>query len=149
MDRKIRKVHRASDVSQRLESIPGVGPITATRIVAEVPQPENFKSGRSFSAWIGLVPRQNSSGGKARLGRITKAGNPQIRRLLVIGAISMIRRAKQLGFTKHPWLVRLLERKPARVAAVALANKVARMIWALMVKGGRFEPERLLANYGR
>ena len=144
MDRKVLAVHRASRVSQRLATIPGIGPVIATRFIAEVSDPERFKSGRALSAWVGLVPRQHSSGGKDRLGRITKAGNPGLRSLLVIGAISMIRRAKMSGFTQYPWLVRLLERKPGKVAAVALANKMVRMIWALMVRDETFDPDKLV-----
>lgn len=143
-DRKIAQVHKASPASKRLETIPGVGPVIATRIIAEVADPSSFKSGRAFSAWIGLVPKQHSSGGRDKLGHITKKGNPELRRLLVAGAMSMIIRAKQLGYTRHPWLVRLLERKPTKVAAIALANKMGRMIWALLIKGERFNPERLI-----
>ena len=144
MDRKILKAHRANSICQRLETIPGVGPVIATRVVAEVPDPRIFKSGRAFSAWVGLVPKQHSSGGRDRMGRITKTGNPELRRLLVAGAISMIIRAKQLGFTKHPWLSRLLERKPMMVVAIAMANKIGRMIWALMTKGEKFNPAKLM-----
>lgn len=143
-DRTIMKMHSSSSLSKRLETIPGVGPIIATRVIAEVADPSSFKSGRAFSAWIGLVPKQHSSGGKERLGSITKKGNPELRRLLVAGAMSMIIRAKQDGFTRHPWLVRLLERKPTKVAAIALANKMGRMIWALMTKGESFDPQRLI-----
>ena len=143
-DRCIAKVHKANALSKRLETIPGVGPVTATRVIAEVADPASFKSGRAFSAWVGLVPKQHSSGGRDRLGRITKTGNPALRRLLVAGAMSMIIRARQLGFTRHPWLVRLLERKPTKVAAIALANKIARMIWALMMKNERFNPNKLM-----
>lgn len=143
-DRTIAKVHRASPTSKRLETIPGVGPVIATRVIAEVTDPSSFKSGRAFSAWIGLVPKQHSSGGRDKLGHITKKGNPELRRLLVAGAMSMIIRAKQADFTRHPWLVRLLERKPTKVAAIALANKIGRMIWALMIKGGKFDPQRLM-----
>jgi len=143
-DRKIMRVHRSNDICQRLETIPGVGPVIATRVVAEVPDPKIFKSGRAFSAWVGLVPKQHSSGGRDRMGRITKTGNPELRRLLVAGAMSMIIRAKQLGFTKHPWLSRLLERKPMMVVAIAMANKIGRMIWALMVKGEKFNPAKLM-----
>jgi len=143
-DRNIAKVHRSSDLSKRLETIPGVGPIIATRVIAEVADPSSFESGRAFSAWIGLVPKQHSSGGREKLGSITKKGNPELRRLLVAGAMSMIIRAKQDGFTRHPWLVRLLERKPTKVAAIALANKMGRMIWSLMTKGESFDPQRLM-----
>jgi transposase len=143
-DRTIMLVHRSNPTSKRLETIPGVGPVIATRIIAEVADPSSFKSGRAFSAWIGLVPKQHSSGGRDKLGHITKKGNPELRRLLVAGAMSMIIRAKLDGFTRHPWLVRLLERKPTKVAAIALANKMGRMIWALLIKGGKFNPERLI-----
>lgn len=142
-DRQIRRAHRASEVCQRLETIPGVGPVIATRVVAEVADPTIFKSGRAFSAWVGLVPKQNSSGGRERLGSITKKGNPELRRLLVAGAMSMIIRARQLGFSRHPWLNRLLERKPMMVAAIALANKIGRTIWALLVKGEEYDPMKL------
>ena len=145
MDRKILKAHRANSICQRLETIPGVGPVIATRVVAEVPDPKIFKSGRAFSAWVGLVPKQNSSGGRERMGQITKKGNPELRRLLVAGAISMIIRAKQSDFTRHPWLSRLLERKPMMVVAIAMANKIGRMIWALMVKGEKFNPAKLMS----
>ena len=143
-DRKIMRAHRSSDICQRLETIPGVGPVIATRVVAEVPDPKIFKSGRAFSAWVGLVPKQHSSGRRDRMGRITKTGNPELRRLLVAGAISMIIRARQLGFTRHPWLSRLLERKPMMVVAIAMANKIGRMIWALMTKGEKFNPAKLM-----
>ncbi len=149
MDRRIMKVHRASELSKRLETIPGVGPVIATRVAAEVADPSIFKTGRAFSAWIGLVPKQHSSGGRDKLGHITKTGHPQLRRLLVAGAMSMIIRAKKDGFTRHPWLVRLLERKPAKIAAIALANKLGRMIWALMTKGDIFEPARLKPEYAQ
>ncbi len=145
LDREVMKVHRASKLSKRLETIPGVGPEIATRVASEIADPDHFKSGRAFSAWLGLVPKQRSSGGKERLGHITKAGHGQLRRLLVVGALSVIRRAKQLGFTRHPWLVRLLERKPTMIAAVALANKIGRMIWALLKSGETFKPEKLMA----
>ena len=145
MDREVMKVHRASALSRRLETIPGVGPMIATRVASEVADASCFKSGRAFSAWIGLVPKQRSSGGRESLGHITKAGHGQLRRLLVVGALSVIRRAKQLGFTRHPWLVRLLERKPTMIAAVALANKIGRMIWALLTSGATFRPEKLMA----
>ena len=87
-----------------------------------------------MSAWIGLVPKQNSTGGKERLGSISKAGNRYLRQLLVVGALSVIRRAKQLGYTRHPWLVRLMERRSTKIAAIALANKIARIAWAMMAR---------------
>jgi transposase len=133
-DRRVRAWHRASSASRRLEAIPGVGPLLASALVASVPDPHIFRSGRDLSAWIGLVPKQNSTGGKDRLGGISKAGNRYLRSLLVVGALSVIRRAKQLGYTRHPWLVRLMHRRSVKIAAVALANKIARMAWAMMAR---------------
>jgi len=137
-DRRVLAWHRSSKVSKRLEAIPGVGPLVATALVASVPDPTIFRSGRDLSAWIGLVPKQNSTGGKEKLGNISKAGNRYLRKLLVVGALSVIRRAKQLGYTRHPWLVRLMERRSTKIAAVALANKIARIAWAMMARGERY-----------
>ena len=134
MDRRVLAWHRASSLSRSLEGIPGVGPLISTALVASVPDPKVFRSGRDLSAWIGLVPKQNSTGGKERLGSISKAGNRYLRQLLVVGALAVIRRAKQLGYTRHPWLVKLMERRSAKVAAVALANKMARIAWAMMAR---------------
>ncbi len=133
-DRRVLAWHRSSQVSKRLEAIPGVGPLIATALVASVPDPGAFRSGRDMSAWIGLVPKQNSTGGKQRLGSISKAGNRYLRRLLVVGALSVIKRAKQLGYTRHPWLVTLMQRRSVKIAAIALANKIARIAWAMMVR---------------
>jgi transposase len=133
-DKRILAYHRSSEVARRLEAIPGVGPLIATALVASIPDPNIFRSGRDMSAWIGLVPKQNSTGGKEKLGNISKAGNRYLRRLLVIGALSVIKRAKILGYTRHPWLVRLMERRSTKIAAVALANKIARMAWAMMAR---------------
>lgn len=134
-DRRILAWHRCSEVSQRLDDIPGVGPLIATALVASVPDPHAFKSGRDLAAWIGLVPRQTSTGGKERLGHISKAGNRYLRMLLVVGALSVIKRAKQLGYTRRPWLTKLLERRSTKIAAIALANKIARTAWAMMAHG--------------
>ena len=133
-DRRVLASHRASKTSKRLEAIPGVGPLVATALVASIPDPHVFRSGRDLSAWIGLVPKQTSTGGKERLGSISKAGNRYLRQLLVVGALSVIKRAKQLGYTRHPWLVRLMERRSTKVAAIALANKIARIAWAMMAR---------------
>ena len=122
---------------RRLTSIPGVGPITANSIAAFVPDPQAFKSGRHFAAWIGLTPKSNSTGGKARLGRISKMGNPVLRSLLVLGASAVIQHARR-GAKVSAWLTELLRRRPYKVAAIALANKMARIVWALLVRGGQF-----------
>src|SRR5688500_630028 len=115
-------------------AVPGVGPGLASAIVASVPDQNAFKTGSNLAAWIGLVPRQNSSGGKARLGGITKQGNRYLRQLLVVGALAVIRYAERHG-TRRPWLVQLMARRTTKVAAVALANKTARIIWAIMASG--------------
>jgi transposase len=137
MDRRITACHRASEVSRRLAEIPGIGPLLASALVAHVPNPKAFSSGRNLSAWIGLVPKQNSSGGKERLGGVTKQGNRYLRSLLTIGALAVIRFAQRHG-TRRPWIVQLLARRATKVAAVALANKMARMVWAIMAKGERY-----------
>ncbi|MEO5325197.1 IS110 family transposase [Mesorhizobium sp. CC13] len=125
---------RAEPEAARLLSVPGVGPITVSAILAGVPDIRGFRSGRDFAAWLGLVPRQNSSGGKERLGRITKMGDRTIRRLLVIGAMSTIRWSRSRQNFAQSWLGRIIARKPIKLAAVALANKMARIIWAVMTR---------------
>ena len=122
--------HKNNPVSQRLVTIPGIGPIIATAIAATVAYPSTFRSGREFAAWLGLVPRQNSTGGKARLGGISKRGDSYLRRLLVNSAHTVLLCSK--AAKTDPWLTSLLGRKPRLVAAVALANKTARIAWAIM-----------------
>jgi transposase len=145
-DRMIRAWHRSSETCRRLDDCPGVGPALATAVVASVADPMAFKSGRNFSAWVGLVPKQRSSGGKERLGGISKQGDRYLRGLFVVGALAVIRYAKIHGTKHRPWLAALLERRPTKVAAIALANKLARMVWAMMAKGERYkEPVALAA----
>ena len=129
-----------SPVSQRLETIPGVGFVTATAIAASVADPSAFRSARQFAAWLGLVPRQNSSGGKERLGGITKMGDKSIRNLLVLGATGTVRYARTKGTALATWITKLVERKPARLATGALANKIARIAWAVMARGEDYRP---------
>jgi transposase len=145
IERHIQAQHRSSDASRRLETIPGIGMIAATAIAASVPDAGVFKSGREFAAWIGLVPRQNSTGGKERLGSISKQGDRYLRRLLVVGATAVIRHARAHP-EKHPWLIQLLARRPAKVVAVALANKTARIAWAVLAKGGTYRAPALAAS---
>lgn len=130
--------HRSNELSQRLETIPGVGPITASAIAATITDAGLFRSGRELAAWIGLVPRQNSSGGRERLGHISKKGDPYIRRLLVIGAHAVLRYARNGKAATTKWATMLLAGKPYKLVAVALANKMARVVWALMTKHGQF-----------
>jgi transposase len=144
-DRMIRVWHRSSEMSMRLDDCPGVGPALATALVATVADPKAFRSGRNFSAWIGLVPRQHSSGGKDRLGSISKQGDRYLRSLFVAGALAVIRYAKIHGTKRRPWLAALLARRPTKVAAIALANKIARMTWAMMAKGERYKESVALA----
>jgi transposase len=132
---------RSNDVARRLATVPGIGPITASLIAATVGDGiRNFKSARHFAAWLGLVPRQHSTGGKPRLGRITKAGNREIRTLLVLGATSMVYRAGVWNSAAGAWVRELLERRPVRLATVALANKMARIAWALMTRNEVYRP---------
>jgi transposase len=144
-DRMITAWHRSNEASRRLDDIPGVGPALATALIASIADPKAFRSGRDFSAWIGLVPKQNSSGGKDRLGSISKRGDRYLRSLFTTGALAVIRYAKIHGTRHRPWLTALLARRPTKVAAIALANKIARMAWAMMARGERYKEPAALA----
>src|SRR5437762_1763741 len=144
-DRLIMAWHRSNQTSKRLHYIPGVGPMLATALVASVADPRTFRSGRNFSAWVGLVPKQHSSGGKDRLGSISKQGDRYLRSLFVAGALAVIRYAKIHGTKHRPWLTALLGRRPTKVAAIALADKIARVAWAMMAKGERYKQPVALA----
>src|SRR4029077_9216547 len=135
---------KAKDRSRRPQTIPGIGIVGATAIDATVTDPKAFRSGRDFAAWVGLVPRQDSTGGKQKLGPISKQGDRYLRRILVVGAIAVLQRARQQP-EKYPWLTQLLARKPFKVVAVALANKMARIAWALLAKGGTYRAPELSA----
>jgi transposase len=145
-DRRIIAWHRSNATSKRLDAIPGVGPALATALVASLADPRAFRSGRDFSAWVGLVPKQNSSGGKDKLGSISKQGDRYLRSLFTAGALAVIRYAKIHGTAHRPWLSGLLARRPTKVAAIALANKLARMAWAMMARNECYkEPAALTA----
>ena len=138
LEKQIVARHRDDAASRRLASIPGIGPIIASALAAAVPDASAFKSGRQFAAWLGLVPRQHSTGGKQRLGAITKSGDRYLRRLLVIGATGLIRYRRANVPGGLAWLQGLLARKPARLVSVALANKMARIAWAILARGGLY-----------
>ena len=148
LERQILAWHKSDEASCNLATIPGIGPITASAMAATVPNPSAFRNGRQLAAWLGLVPRQNSSGGKDRLSGITKTGNTYIRRLLVIGATSVIRFARSKAPGTAEWLKKLLERKSARLASVALANKMARIAWSVLTRGEVYQryPSRSQAD---
>lgn len=135
IDRALAAAARTDDLARRLSTIPGIGPVGATALAASVTDPGQFRSGRQFAAWLGLTPLQNSSGGKERLGRISKMGDRYLRKLLVIGATSLVRRARRKPATVDRRLADLLARKPVRLATVAMANKMARIVWAVMTRG--------------
>ena len=136
LEKEIRSRSKRDDVASRLMTVPGIGPICATAMEAFAPPAETFSKGRDFAAWIGLTPRQHSSGGKERLGKTSKMGQRDLRRLLITGAMAVVRWAVRKGAREGSWLARMLQRKPRMLVAVALANKMARIAWALMAKGG-------------
>jgi transposase len=143
LERQLLTWHKTNPVSQRLTSIPGIGPIIATAIATTVADPRVFRSGREFAAWLGLVPRQNSTGGKTRLGGITKRGNRYLRRLLINGASANLLRSK--ATKADPWVIGLRRRRPPLVVAVALANKTARIAWAVMLREKEYQPRAVAA----
>ena len=143
LERQLLTWHKTNPVSQRLASIPGIGPIIATAIATTVADPRVFRSGREFAAWLGLVPRQNSTGGKTRLGGITKRGNRYLRRLLINGASANLLRSK--ATKADPWVIGLRRRRPPLVVAVALANKTARIAWAVMLREKEYQPRAMAA----
>jgi transposase len=145
LDRAIMTQHKVSEQSRRLESIPGIGVIGATAIAATITDPSTFRSGRDLAAWIGLVPRQNSTGGKERLGGISKQGDRYLRRLLVLGATAVIRHSSRHP-EKHPWIMKLLAKKPAKVVAIAVANKMARIAWAILANGGIYRAPTIASS---
>ena len=142
---KLHERARGDEQTARLMSIPGIGPLSAMAIQAFAPPMESFRRGRDFSAWLGLVPRQSSTGGKPKLGKISKMGQRDPRRLLVIGAMTTVGGAVRRGSTKDPWLARMLARKPRMLVAVALANRRARIVWALMTKNEDYRAQAVTA----
>lgn len=146
IERRLAKWHRESSVSQLLATVPGVGIMGASAIAATVADPSLFKSGREFAAWLGMTPKQNSSGGKERLGRTSKRGDKYIRSLLIAGAVAVLRHARNRPTRDGEWVRGLLERKPTKVAAVALANKTARIVWAVMVRGDGYKAKEVLGQ---
>ena len=145
LDREIASRAKEDEDARRLVTIPSVGPVTATAVLALAPPAQSFRSGRDFAAWMGLTPRQRSTGGKERLGSITKAGERTLRRLLILGAAAVVRQASKRGLADGSWLARMLARKPRMLVMVALANKTARIIWALLAKGGVYKAPAVAA----
>ena len=145
LEQELRERAREDEQTVRLMRVPGLGPLTAMAIQAFAPPMESFRRGRDFSAWLGLVPRQHATGGKPRLGKISKMGQRDLRRLLVVGAMTRVNWAVRRGTTKDPWLARMLARKPRMLVAVALANRMARIAWALMTKNEDYRARAVTA----
>jgi transposase len=145
VDAKLMVWHRADEMSRRIATIPGIGPIGSSMLSMKAPPAAAFKSGRQFAAWLGLTPKDHSTGGRVRLGGITKAGDPAIRSTLIVGATALLRHVRKGRTKPSPWLAAILDRKPPKLVAVALANKFARIAWRLMVSGGVYNrpPERM------
>ena len=148
IDKKMLAFHRSNEVTRRLMEVPAIGPIGACLLATKIVDPHAFRSGRRCAAWIGLTPKDHSTAGKQKLGGITRAGDERLRAVLVSGAMACIRHAKNRHSNSSPWLVELLKRKPPKVAAVALANKTARIAWKLMTSGERYDPSRSAARHG-
>jgi transposase len=144
IERRLARWHKESRVSQLLATIPGVGIMGASAIAATVTDPTLFRSGREFAAWLGMTAKQNSSGGKEKLGRTSKRGDKYIRCLLVAGAVAILRHARNRTTKDAAWVRELLARKPTKVAAVALANKTARIVWAVMARGDAYRSKDLM-----
>ena len=145
LERRMKQQHKANPVSQLLAEVPGIGPIGALSLALTI-DPGQFQSGRHFAAWLGLTPKEHSTGGRQRLGGISRAGNERLRQLLVLGAMAVIRYAKPGSKTASPWLLALLERKPRKLAAVALANKMARIVWAMMATGEAYRGSKTVGT---
>jgi transposase len=145
LERQMKQQHKSNPVSQLLAEIPGIGPITALSLALTI-DPARFQSGRHFAAWLGLTPKEHSTGGRRRLGGISRAGNERLRQLLVVGAMAVIRYAKPGSKSASAWLLALLERKPRKLAAVALANKMARIVWAMMANGEAYRGSKRVAT---
>jgi transposase len=144
IEAKLMAWHRQNELSRRLAEVPGIGPIGASLLVMKVCDPKAFRCGRDFAAWLGLTPKDHSTAGKIRLDAITRAGDEALRRVLVVGATAVTKQARRGKGHPSPWLVALLKRKPPKLAAVALANKMARIAWKLMVSGERYDPAAAL-----
>lgn len=136
LDAHIKNITKVDETAQQLMTVPGIGPITATAMVAMAPPTSTFSKGRDFAAWLGLTLKQNSTGGKTRLGETSKMGQKDLRRLLILGAMAVVQKAARHGAADGSWLARMIARKPKMLVAVALANKIARIAWALMARGG-------------
>lgn len=139
LDKRIIAVAKEDNIAHTLQTMPGIGPVCAMAITAFAPDMREFRRGRDFSAWLGLVPRQHSTGGKQKLGRTSKMGQRDIRRLLIVGAMSIVHWRGRDGGCPGSWLSRMLARKPRKLVAIALANKMARMIWAMLVRGEEYK----------
>ncbi len=143
LERRLKRWQRADGRARRLVAVPGIGPVTSAMLVMKAPDPHGFASGRDFAAWLGLTPRDHSTAGRRRLGSITRAGDEALRSVLVLGATAVIQQVRRGKGPAWPWLIELIARKKPKLAAIALANKMARIAWKLMVSGQTFDPARL------